>query len=87
MMMTDNAAVQKTVKYGSATMGVGAGNAVAYFALEYLRHTNTYSPDDPVVAMAMGGALVSIIFLETRRVGLAIGKGVKYVFDRMYPEK
>lgn len=80
-------AVDKTIKYGSATVGVGAGNAVAYFALEYLRTKDLYTPDDPVVAMAMGGALVSIVFLETRRVAIQIGRGLKYVFDRAFPEK
>ena len=85
--MTDETASQKTVKYAGATVGVSAGNAFAYFALEYLRHTNTYTPDDPVVAMAMGGAVVSILILETKRVVTAVGRGIVYVFDRIFPEK
>lgn len=76
-----------TVKYGSTAVGVSVGNAFAYFGLEWARHTATYTPDDPVVAMAMGGALVSFLLLETRRVAVQIGAGLKYIFDRVFPEK
>lgn len=74
------------VKYGTATVGVSAGNAIAYFGLEWARHTATYTPDDPVVAMAMGGALVSMILLEAKIVVRHIGATIKYVFDRVFPD-
>lgn len=73
----------KTVKMAGSTVGVGIGNAVAYFGLEYMRVKGIYTPADPVVAMAMGGAVVSVLLLELRRMGQA----VKYVFDRVFPPK
>ena len=75
--------VNKTVKYAGASVGVGAGNAVAYFGIELLEHFQNFVFDEPVVAMAMGGALISIFFLELGK----IGRGIKYVFDRVFPEK
>lgn len=72
-----------TVKYAGNTVGVGLGNAFAYFGLEYLRTKGIYEPADPVVAMAMGGAIASTLLLELRK----MSRGVKYVFDRIFPEK
>jgi hypothetical protein len=71
----------KVVKYGSTTIGVGSGNAIAYFALPYLEAWQGAEFADPVVAVAMGGALVAIFLLELGKVG----RGIKYVFDRMFP--
>jgi hypothetical protein len=73
----------KTVKYAGNSVGVGLGNALAYFGLQWaeIKHGITFT--DPVVAMAMGGAIVSALLLEMRR----LGQGVRYVFDRVFPEK
>ena len=81
--MPDESKTTKTVKYGGTSIGVGAGNAFTYFGIEYLRIYKGVTFDDPVVAMAMGGAIVSIIFVETSKV---IG-GLKYIFDRFFPAK
>lgn len=85
--MTKETATQKTIKYGSATVGVSVGNAMAYFGLEYMRHKGIYTPPDAVVAMAMGGALMSVFLLEVNHLLSHIGRGLKYVFDRIFPEK
>ena len=73
----------KTVKYAGNSVGVGLGNAIAYFGLQYAEWKYGFKFADPVVAMAMGGALVSALLLETRR----LGQGVRYVFDRVFPPK
>ena len=73
----------KTVKYAGNSVGVGLGNAIAYFGLQYAEYKYNFQFADPVVAMAMGGAIVSALLLETRR----LGQGVRYVFDRVFPPK
>lgn len=73
----------KTVKYAGNSVGVGLGNAIAYFGLQYAEWKYGFKFADPVVAMAMGGAIVSALLLETRR----LGRGVRYVFDRVFPPK
>jgi short subunit dehydrogenase-like uncharacterized protein len=73
----------KTVKYAGNSVGVGLGNAIAYFGLQYAEWKYGFKFADPVVAMAMGGAIVSALLLETRR----LGQGVRYVFDRVFPPK
>jgi short subunit dehydrogenase-like uncharacterized protein len=73
----------KTVKYAGNSVGVGLGNAIAYFGLQYAEWRYGFKFADPVVAMAMGGAIVSALLLETRR----LGQGVRYVFDRVFPPK
>ena len=80
-------AAQKTVKYGGNTVGVGFGNAVAYFGLQYAEWKHGIKFADPVVAMAMAGAIVSVVLLEAHRVVNATGRGIRYVFDRLFPEK
>lgn len=73
----------KTVKYAGNSVGVGLGNALAYFGLQYAEWKHGIKFSDPVVAMAMGGAIVSALLLEMRR----LGAGVRYVFDRVFPPK
>ena len=73
----------KTVKYAGASVGVGLGNALAYFGLQIAEIKYGYKFADPVVAMAMGGAIVSAFLLELGRMGRAIA----YVFNRVFPEK
>ena len=81
--MGEDQPVSKTIKYGGATMSIGSGNAIAYFGLEYLSHFKGITFDDPVVAMAMAGALVSLLFVELGQ----LMRGLKYVFDRVFPAK
>lgn len=76
-------AENKTVKYAGNSVGVGLGNALAYFGLQWAEYKYGYKFTDPVVAMAMGGAIASVVLLEFGKVGRA----VKYVFDRMFPAK
>lgn len=73
----------KTVKYAGNSVGVGLGNALAYFGLQYAEWKHGIKFSDPVVAMAMGGAIVSALLLEMRR----LGAGLRYVFDRVFPPK
>lgn len=74
---------EKTIKFGGSVVGVSTGNAVAYFLLDYARINDMYVPSDPVVAVAMGGAIVSVLLLELR----GMGRAVKYMFDRFFPPK
>lgn len=71
------------VKYGSSSIGVGGGNAIAYFSLPYLEKWQGFAFDDRVVAVVMLGSLVGIFILEVGK----LGRGIKYVFDRMFPPK
>ena len=64
-------------------IGIGAGNAVAYFAMLGLEIAYDFKPDDPAVFVAMGGTLVGIAALQIGKIGAAL----KYVFDRFFPEK
>lgn len=73
----------KTVKYAGNSVGVGLGNALAYFGLQFVEWKWSFKFADPVVAMAMAGAIVSALLLELAR----MGRAVKYVFDRIFPEK
>lgn len=73
----------KTVKYAGNSVGVGLGNAIAYFGLQYAEYKHGIKFADPVVAMAMGGALVSALLLEMGK----MGRGIRYVFDRIFPPK
>lgn len=73
----------KTVAYKGTSLGIGTGNAFAYFGLEYLKKYQDMTFDDPVVAMAMAGAVVSVLFLQ---IGKVVA-GVKYIFDRVFPAK
>ena len=85
--MTETKTTQTTVKYGGATLGVGVGNAIAYFGLQYAQHKHGIKFDDPVVAMAMAGALVSAGLLELKMTMRLMGRGFVYVFDRVFPAK
>jgi hypothetical protein len=80
--MTDE---KKTAVYkvGGNAVGLGMGNAVAYFMIWYGKTYKDIVFDDPLLAMAMLGALVSGLLLEFKR----LGQGVKYVFDRVFPPK
>lgn len=75
----------KTVKYAGNSVGVGMGNALAYFALQWAEYKYGYKFADPVVAMAMGGAIFSVILLEANRVFTGLGKGIAFVFNRIFP--
>jgi hypothetical protein len=81
--MGEDEPVSRTVKYGGATMSIGSGNAIAYFGLEYLSRYKGITFADPVVAMAMAGALVSLLFVELGQ----LTRGLKYVFDRLVPAR
>jgi hypothetical protein len=80
-------AQSKTVKYAGNSVGVGLGNAIAYFGLQYAEWRHGWKFGDPVVAMAMAGAITSAAMLEARVVFGAIGRGFMYVFDRVFPPK
>ncbi len=69
------------IKYGGTTIGIGAGNAFAYFGLQYLTQVHGMVFDDPAVAVAMGGTVVAIVFMEFGK----LGRALKYMFDRMFP--
>lgn len=77
--MAENSA--KVIKYGGNTIGVGAGNAISYVMLEFLSWKYDWVPDDPAVFVVMVGTLLGVFFLELRK----IGKGLKYIFDRVFP--
>lgn len=68
---------------GSTLSGPVTGNAIAYFALWYLSKKYGYEFDDKELAMAMGGALITTLLLELRR----MGGGIKSVFNRFFPPK
>lgn len=68
-------------KTGGNAIGLGVGNGVAYFLIWYGANYKGVVFDDPLLAMAMLGALVSSFFLELKR----IGNGIRYVFDRIFP--
>lgn len=74
---------QTTYKVGGNAIGLGMGNGIAYFGIWYLKNYKGVDFDDPLLAMAMGGAIVSGLLLELKR----LGAGIKYVFDRMFPAK
>ena len=70
-------------KSGGNAIGLGVGNGIAYFLIWYGKTYKGVEFDDPLLAMAMGGALVSAFLLELKRIGAMIG----YVFNRIFPEK
>lgn len=72
-----------TFKSGGTAVGLGVGNGIAYFLIWYGKTYKGVEFDDPLLAMAMGGALVSAFLLELKR----IGNMVAYVFNRIFPEK
>ena len=74
---------QTVYKVGGNAVGLGMGNAVAYFLIWYGDKYKDITFDDPLLAMAMLGAIVSGLLLEFKR----LGGIVKYVFDRMFPPK
>jgi hypothetical protein len=86
-MPEQQTATQKTVKYAGNSVGVGLGNAIAYFGLQYAEWRHGWKFADPVVAMAMAGAIMSAVLLEAGRVFSALGRAAVYVFDRVFPEK
>jgi hypothetical protein len=67
---------------GGNAIGIGVGNSIAYFLIWYGERYHEIVFDDPLLAMAMGGALVSGLLLELK---LLVG-GLKYVFDRIFPD-
>lgn len=85
--MTTETKTTHTVKYGGATVGVGLGNALAYFGLQFAEYKYGWKFDDPVVAMAMAGAIVSAGLLELKMTLRLLGRGFVYVFDRVFPAK
>ena len=70
-------------KAGGNAVGLGVGNGIAYFMIWYGENYKDISFDDPLLAMAMLGALVSAFMLELKRIGAIIA----YVFNRIFPEK
>lgn len=72
-----------TWKAGGNAIGLGVGNGIAYFLIWYGANYKGVEFDDPLMAMAMGGALVSAFLLELKRIGAMIA----YVFNRIFPEQ
>jgi hypothetical protein len=72
-----------TFKSGGTAVGLGVGNGIAYFLIWYGETYKSIVFDDPLLAMAMLGALVSAFLLELKRIGAMIA----YVFNRIFPEK
>lgn len=68
---------------GGTAVGLGVGNGIAYFLIWYGANYKDIVFADPLLAMAMGGALVSAFLLELKRIGAMI----RYVFDRIFPPK
>ena len=76
--------MKMTVKTATGqTLGVGAGNAAAYVLLEVLNWKYQWVPDDPAVFIVMVGTLMGVVALQIHR----LVSGLKYVFDRVFPEK
>ena len=73
----------KTFKTGGTAVGLGVGNGITYFIIWYVTTYKGVVFADPLMAMAMGGAVVSALLLELKRIGAMIG----YVFNRIFPEK
>lgn len=68
-------------------LGLGVGNACAYFFITWLSWKHQYIFEDPAVAVAMGGTLFGVLVLQFGKITHAIGAAVKYVFDRVFPPK
>ena len=67
--------------------GAAFGNGIAYFALWYLGYKYKIEFGDPELALAMGGAVVASLLLYVTKAFTALGKGVAYIFNRIWPEK
>ena len=78
--MTDTTPTMIKTKTGQ-TIGFGVGNALAYVLLEFLTWKYVWIPDDPAVFIVMVGTLTGALILQMH----AIGRMIKYVFDRFYP--
>jgi len=77
------AETKPTWKAGGNAVGLGMGNAIAYFMIWYGDKYKDITFDDPLLAMAMLGAIVSGLLLEFKRLGAIIA----YVFNRIFPAK
>ena len=73
----------KTFKTGGTAVGLGVGNGITYFIIWYATAYKGVVFADPLMAMAMGGAIVSALLLELKRIGAMIG----LVFNRIFPPK
>jgi hypothetical protein len=72
---------------GSNIGGPAFGNGIAYFLLWYGANRYGYTFEDPELALAMGGAVIATLLLYINRFFRSVGNGVKYIFNRMFPEK
>ncbi len=79
--MPDTATTIKTTT--GQTIGIGLGNACSWLLLEWLKYKYQYVPVDPVTTAIMAGTLFGALLLQFRRVGV----GIKYIFDRFFPER
>lgn len=72
----------------AATVGGGAafGNGIAYFLIWYMGYKYDMKFDDPELALAMGGAVVATVILQVTRFFSWVGRGIVYVFNRVFPE-
>lgn len=72
-----------------ATVGTGAafGNGIAYFIMWYVGYKYNLSFNDPELAIAMGGAVVAGLLMYVTKFFSTLGNGIKFLFNRMFPEK
>lgn len=76
------------IKKVSANIGGPAfGNGIAYFVLWYLGKEQGYTFDDPELALAMGGAVIASLLFYVNKTFSAIGHGIKFIFDRVFPSR
>jgi len=67
--------------------GAAFGNGIAYFAIWYAGYKYDLKFDDPELALAMGGAVIASLLLYVTSFLAIVGRGVAYVFNRVFPEK
>jgi hypothetical protein len=76
------------VKTTSTVVGGAAfGNGVAYFLMWYGGYKYNIQFDDPELALGMGGAVIAGFLLYITRAFSVLGRGIVYVFNRIFPEK
>lgn len=72
---------------GNVVGGAAFGNGLAYFVLWYLEFKYNIKFGDAELALAMGGAVAAGFLLYITKTFSAIGSGLVYVFNRIFPER
>ena len=60
------------------TVGPALGNGIAYFLIAWINYKYEFAFDDPLMAIAMGGAIIGSVIVGARRMILWAARVIEH---------